>query len=78
MIEVIKAALGVGTEEQKMRTKYWENAFQEFARDKRRWKVVTRKSDGSSWSHGKEKLNRMPVKNNIGLGNWSRSQVDVV
>lgn len=29
VIEVIKAALGDGTEEQKMRTKYWENAFKE-------------------------------------------------
>lgn len=29
VIEVIKAVLGDGTEEQKMRTKYWGNAFKE-------------------------------------------------
>ena len=34
VIEMTKAALGDGTEEQKMRTKSWGNAFKEWAKDR--------------------------------------------
>lgn len=74
-----KAALGDGTEEQRMRTKSWGNAFKERSKDKD-GKVINRKTVvqvsqkqvALCWSRGTGKLNWVPVKDNTGLGDWEQ------
>lgn len=54
-----KAAMGDGTEEQRMRTQSWGNTFKEWGKD-RSWKVINRKMMlqvsqrrvALCWSHG--------------------------
>lgn len=78
VIEMIKEALGDGTE-QKM-TKSWGNAFKNEPKTGNEVESNNRKKQGGAsltktkmalyWSHGIEKLSRIPVKDNIVLGNW--------